>query len=424
MNYSKAAESELRAELNRLKKEYESCRAFGFKLDMSRGIQGKEQLDLTLDMLTILKTKEDCLSMSGTDCRNYGLLDGISDAKQLFAELLEVKPENIIVCGNSSLNIMYDTVARAMLYGICGEKPWSKLDKVKFVCPAPGYDRHFSICESLGIEMLTVAMKSDGPDMDEVERIVSSDPSVKGIWCVPKYSNPDGIVYSDETLRRFAALKPAAADFRIFWDNAYIVHALYGAPVKQLNIFEAAKEQGSEDMIYEFMSTSKISFPGAGVSAIAASERNIKNIKEIMGIQTIGHDKLNQLRHVKYFKNAEGILKHMEKHAALIAPKFRCVQQIFKEGFADTGIAEWTEPQGGYFISLYLADGCAKRTYELLSDIGVKITPAGATYPYRNDPRDRNLRIAPTFPPLDELKTATEALVLCAKIAYLEKAVG
>ncbi|MDD6799953.1 MAG: aminotransferase class I/II-fold pyridoxal phosphate-dependent enzyme [Firmicutes bacterium] len=421
MNYSTMTKQQLAEELRKLREKYEEAKLLGLKLDMSRGIQDKDQLDLTQEMLTILHGGSDCISENGIDCRNYGLLDGLPEVKNIFSDILEVPAQNIIVCGNSSLNIMYDTVARAMLYGVGdGYEPWFGR-KIKFLCPVPGYDRHFAICESLGIEMVNIPMTSEGPDMDMVEKLVSEDDSVKGMWCVPKYSNPSGIVYSDRVINRIASMKPAAGDFRIFWDNAYVVHSLYGLPAKQLNFFEELKKYGNDDMAYIFASTSKISYPGAGVAVIASSDRNIAYIKNIMKIQIIGHDKLNQLRHARYFGSYEGILRHMEKHAAILRPKFDCVEETFEKEFSGLGIAEWSKPEGGYFVSLNLQNGCAARTYELLADIGVKITPAGSPLPYGKDPNDSNLRIAPTFPPLSELKTALNMLCLCAKIACAEK---
>ena len=424
MSYLSMTRSELNAELGSLMNEYENFKAKGLKLDMSRGIPGSDQLELTAKMLCILEKSEDCIiDVEGkkTDCRSYGVLDGIPEAKRLIGELLEMSPDNIIVCGNSSLNIMYNSVANAMLYGICGSTPWCKLDKVKFLCPVPGYDRHFSICEKLGIEMINIPMREDGPDMDIVEQLVSSDDSIKGIWCVPKYSNPDGTVYSDEVIRRFASLKPKAADFRIFWDNAYVIHFIEDEPAKQANIFEEAKKCGNEDIVYIFTSTSKISFPGSGIAAVAASDRNVEDIKSNMTIQTIGYDKLNQLRHVRYFKNLEGVKEHMRQHAELIRPKFHCVLDSFEKNLGGLGIAKWSKPTGGYFISLDLLDGTAKSTYELLLNAGIKITSAGASFPYKKDPCDKNLRIAPTFPTIDELKVAADMLCLCARIACVKK---
>ena len=422
MKYLSFTKDEAVKELAALEKKYNELKSKGLSLDMSRGKPGKAQLDITMGMMDTLSSDDACCAENGFDLRNYGILDGITEAKKLFADLLGLKMERIIVAGNSSLNLMYDTVARAMLYGVTGSTPWSKLDKVKFLCPAPGYDRHFAICESLGIEMITVPMTQNGPDMDIVEKLVSEDEGIKGIWCVPKYSNPGGIVYSDETVKRFASLKPAAEDFRIFWDNAYAVHDFdVENPVELLNIFDEAEKYNNVNMIYYFASTSKISFPGSGVAIMAASEENIAQIKSVMTVQTIGFDKLNMLRHVKYFKNANGMLEHMKKHAEIIKPKFDIVLDTLGRELGDTGIASWNEPRGGYFISLDVTKGCAKRVHKLVSELGVTLTPAGATFPYGNDPDDSNIRIAPTFPPNDELKAASEILCLCVKIASLEK---
>lgn len=421
MSYASLSREERSAMLESLQAQYEVYRSKNLKLDMSRGIPSTPQLNLTLCMLHNLNTAESCKTDAGLDCRSYGTLDGIPEAKKLFADILEVPTDNVIVFGNSSLNIMYDTVARAMLYGVCGSTPWSKLEKVRFLCPSPGYDRHFAICQSLGIEMIPVDMTPTGPDMDQVERLVASDESIKGIWCVPKYSNPEGTVYSDKTVLRFAALKPAAKDFRIFWDDAYCVHPLYEDCAEIPNLFYECQKAGNPDMPYIFISTSKISFPGSGVAVLAASDNNIKQIKSIMTIQTIGHDKLNQLRHVRFFRDADGIRAHMQKHAAILRPKFECVLEAFRSQLAPCGIADWTEPRGGYFISLNVPDGCAKRVWNLMSDLGIKLTAAGATFPYGNDPRDRNLRIAPSYPAVEELKIAANALCLCVKIAALEK---
>ena len=421
MQYSQMSREQLLAELSALNEKYEAVKAKGLKLDMSRGKPGADQLSLTENVLSAVTKNEECFAENGFDCRNYGELDGIPEAKKLFAEILGVQSENVIIGGSSSLNLMYDEITRAMLFGVYGgEKPWGAQGKIKFLCPVPGYDRHFGICELMGIEMINIPMSEDGPDMELVEKYVSADESVKGIWCVPKYSNPGGCIYSDEVVKRLACLKPKAKDFRIFWDNAYIVHDLYG--YKPLaNIFELAKEAGNEDIVVMFTSTSKISFAGAGVSAMAASVNNVNKTKKAMGIQTIGFDKLNQLRHAKCFKTADDVIEHMEKHAKILRPKFEAVLDAFEKELAPLGIASWSKPLGGYFISLDVTRGCAKRVYELAKAAGVTLTPAGAPFPYGIDPEDKNLRIAPSFPPVFELEAAVEILCLCVKIAAAEK---
>jgi len=412
----------LQHEYQTLLEEFKAYSSLGLSLNMARGKPDTAQLDLTQEILTSFLTPADCLAEDGTDCRNYGLLDGIPEAKRLFASLLGCEADELIVCGNSSLNLMYDTVVRCMLYG-AGKNttPWVREGKIRFLCPVPGYDRHFAICESLGIEMINIPMTETGPDMDTVERLVSSDASIKGIWCVPKYSNPEGVTYSDETVRRFAALKPAAPDFRIFWDNAYLVHDLYDEGDSLLNLSALVKGGENEDMVFEFFSTSKISFPGAGVAVIASSRANIEKIKSVMTVQTIGYNKLNMLRHVQYFKNSEGVLAHMKRHAALLRPKFEAVLEAFDRELKPLEIVSYTKPRGGYFISLNTLPGCAKRVYALMREAGVTMTQAGATFPYGKDPEDKNLRIAPSYPPLDEIRTATDILICAVKLATLEK---
>ena len=400
--------------------QYKELQAKGLKLDMSRGKPAPSQLDLTLDMLTHCLDGE-CISENGTDCRNYGILDGIKEAKDLCMPMLGVKEDEIIIGGNSSLQLMYDTIARAMLLGVLhGDKPWSKNEKVKFLCPAPGYDRHFAICQSMGIEMITVPYKADGPDMDIVEKLVAEDELIKGIWCVPMYSNPEGITYSDEVVKRFANLSPKAKDFRIFWDNAYCVHHLTDTPDTLLNLLEEAKKTGKEDMVFMFTSTSKISFPGGGLAVIGASAANIEFIKSQMTYQTIGFDKLNQLRHARFFKNFDGIKAHMLKHREIIAPKFEIVLNALDKEIAPIEFGQWHKPNGGYFISFNGLPGTAKRTVELCKNAGVVLTGAGATYPYGIDPEDKNIRIAPTYPTTEELAMAMEVFCVAVKLAACE----
>ena len=420
--YKNRSKEELLREKSLLEAQYRDFQGKGLKLDMSRGKPSAAQLDLSMGMMDVLDCFTDLKCEAGIDCRNYGVMDGIPEAKRLLGELIEVPAENIIIYGNSSLNVMFDVVSHAYTHGVMGMTPWCKLDKVKFLCPVPGYDRHFSITEYFGIEMINVPMTPDGPDMDMVEALVSEDEAIKGIWCVPKYSNPQGYTYSDETVRRFAALKPVAKDFRIFWDNAYNVHHLYGEPQDViLELLAECEKAGNPDMVYKFSSTSKISFPGSGVAAISASKANLDDLRTQLTIQTIGHDKLNQLRHVRYFKNIRGIEKQMEKHADIMRPKFEAVLDILERELGGLEVGTWTKPHGGYFISFDAMEGCAKAIVAKAKDAGVVMTGAGATYPYKKDPHDSNIRIAPSFPPIDELIQATELFVLCVKLVSVDK---
>ena len=419
--YQEMSKEELTQELTALKAEYEKIKGMGLALDMSRGKPGADQLDLSMGMLDVLDSKTALKSENGTDLRNYGVLDGIPEAKKLIADVIGTKPENVIIYGNSSLNIMYDQVARAEMFGICGNTPWCKLDKVKFLCPVPGYDRHFAITETFGIEMINIPMTENGPDMDLVEEYVK-DPAVKGIWCVPKYSNPQGITYSDETVRRFARLKPAAKDFRIYWDNAYCVHHLYDINQDHLiEILAECKRAGNPDMVYKFCSTSKISFPGSGVAAIATSANNLEDIKKQLKIQTIGHDKVNQLRHVRYFKDIHGIAEHMRKHADSLRPKFEMILDTFDKELKELEVGSWIAPKGGYFICYEALEGCAKSIVAKAKKAGVVMTPAGAPFPYGKDPKDSVIRIAPSYPSLEDLTVATQVFVVCVKLASIEK---
>ncbi|MBQ3426345.1 MAG: aminotransferase class I/II-fold pyridoxal phosphate-dependent enzyme [Clostridia bacterium] len=402
--------------------KYEQKKSLNLDLSMARGKPETAQLDLSTPMLDKVRESTHFICEDGMDVRNYGVLSGITEARRFFANILDVGMDNIVIYGTASLTLMYDTVARAYIKGILGSKPWCKLDKVKFLCPVPGYDRHFTICEFFGIEMINIPMDENGPDMDMVERLVSEDESIKGIWCVPKYSNPSGIVYSDEVVRRFARLRPAAKDFRIYWDNAYFIHHLYRDNQPEiLNIVTECEKAGNPDMVYEFCSTSKITFPGSGVSALAASKANIDETIKFMGAQTISHDKVNQLRHVMFLQNKEQLKEHMMKHADIMRPKFEKVLDMLEAELGDADIATWTKPLGGYFISFDAMDGCAKKIVEMCSDAGIILTDAGATYPYGNDPRDSNIRIAPSFPPLEELITACEVFIICVKIVSIDK---
>ncbi len=423
--YKNMSEEELNVLKAELTKQYEDVKGKGLKLNMARGLPSAEQLDMEADFFDTLHPESDFYSEAGIDCRNYGELTGITEARKLMADMMEVSPDEVIVFGNSSLNIMYDTVCRSFVLGVCGSTPWCKLDKVKFLCPVPGYDRHFAITEQFGIEMINIPLNNDGPDMDMVEEYVNNDPAVKGIWCVPKYSNPSGITYSDEVVRRFANLKPAAEDFRIYWDNAYTIHHLYnGKEAELLEILEECKKAGNPDMVFKFCSTSKVTFPGSGIAALAASENNLAFVKKIITIQTIGHDKLNQLRHVRYFKNIDGMKAHMKKHAAIVRPKFELVLDVLKKELESLEIGTWTNPNGGYFISFNALPGCAKRIVAMCKDAGVTLTGAGAAYPYKKDPEDSNIRIAPTYPPMEELAKALEVFVICVKLASVENLLG
>lgn len=419
-NYQSMTKNEKSELLEDLLKKYSEYKSRGLSLDLSRGKPNSDQLDISLPLLSEARPREKCFSENGVDCRNYGVLDGIPEMKRLFAEMLGIKPEYIAVGGNSSLQLMYDTISRAMLFGVLGsERPWVNEEGRKWICVVPGYDRHFKMTELFGFELLSVQMTPTGPDMDEVERLVL-DPKVKGIWCVPKYSNPTGNTYSDETVTRLAKMKCAAPDFRIIWDNAYAVHDLDENGDKLLDIFGEAEKYGNLDRIFYFSSTSKITFPGGGVSLLAASPANLKQISQYLGVQTIGYDKLNQLRHTAYFKNAEDVHKHMMILAKFIGKKFEITLDALSE-LEGLGIASWNKPRGGYFVSLDVLPGTAKRVFELVKEAGVTLTAVGATFPYGIDPEDKNLRIAPTYPSDEELKLACEILVLAVKIAALEK---
>lgn len=420
--YKDMSREELSALKQELEQEFKKVKSKKLKLDMSRGKPSAEQLNLSMGMMDVLRSDSDLICEEGVDCRNYGVLDGIREAKQLLADMMEVPKDNIIIFGNSSLNVMYDTISRAMTHGIMGSTPWAKLDKVKFLCPVPGYDRHFAITEHFGIEMINVPMTATGPDMDLVEKLVSEDPAIKGIWCVPKYSNPQGITYSDETVYRFANLKPAAEDFRIFWDNAYCVHHLYEDKQDYLlEILMECKKAGNQDMVYKFSSTSKISFPGSGIAAIAASDANLADIRNMMKVQTIGHDKVNQLRHVRFFKDIHGIVEHMKKHADIMRPKFETVINTLERELGGLEIGSWIAPRGGYFISFDAMEGCAKAIVAKAKEAGLVMTGAGATFPYGKDPKDSNIRIAPSYPTPEELAVAAEIFVLSVKLVSIDK---
>ena len=420
MEYTTMTKDQLKAEHEKVSQVFETLKAKNLKLDMSRGKPGKAQLDLVSDILTVLAKPEDCVA-DGLDVRNYGELTGLKCAKEYFADLLGCKPEECFIGGNASLTLMYDTIAKAHTHGLLhSEKPWAKLDKVKFLCPSPGYDRHFKISESFGMELITIAMTETGPDMDAVEEAVK-DPAVKGMWCVPKYSNPEGVIYSRETIDRIAHLKPAAPDFLLMWDNAYCVHEFDGDYVPFPDMLSICREAGNPDMVFEYASTSKVTLPGAGVSVMAASVDNMKYMTGLLGIQSISYDKVNQLRHVRYLKDKAHTLELMKKHAAIMKPKFDAVVNALDEQIAPLGIATWKRPKGGYFVSLDTMDGLAKRTLALCKEAGVVMTGAGATFPYGVDPRDRNIRIAPSLPPVEELETAIDVFCTCLKLAALEK---
>ena len=425
MMLSEMSTEQLQAFKEQTLEEYEGYKAQGLALNMARGKPSAAQLDLTEGLLTAVSSSADCIDPDGNDCRNYAVLDGIPSAKKLFAPMLGVSEKEIIICGNSSLNIMYDTIAKFMLFGVSPEhKPWKDCGKIKWLCPVPGYDRHFLICEKFGIEMVNVPVDENGPDMDMIEKLVAEDESIKGIWCVPMYANPTGVTYSDEVVKRFAALKPKADDFRIFWDNAYCVHHLSDTPDTLLNILDECKKAGCPERPIMFASTSKVTFAGAGVAMYAASEENIKYFLSMMTVQTIGYDKINQLRHVRFFGDFEGVKAHMKKHQALLAPRFRAVLDALESELAPLGCAGWTKPNGGYFISFDGMEGTAKRIVALCKEAGVVLTGAGATFPYGRDPEDKNIRIAPTYPSIEELETAVKIFIVAVKLASAEKLLG
>ena len=421
--YKEMSKEQLLHEKDMLEHKFKEVQDRNLKLDMSRGKPAAAQLNLSNGMMDVLNSSSNMVCESGVDCRNYGVMDGIPEARKLLADMSEVPEKNILIYGNSSLNVMFDTVARAMVMGVCGHTPWSKLDKpAKFLCPVPGYDRHFGITEFFGIEMINVPLLPTGPDMDMVEELVSSDPYIKGIWCVPKYSNPSGISYSDETVLRFAHLKPAAPDFRIFWDNAYSIHHLYDDDQDViLELLSECEKAGNPDLVYKFISTSKVSFPGSGIAAMAASEDNLADARRYMNYQTIGHDKLNQLRHVRFFKDMDGMREHMRKHAAILRPKFEAVLSVLDKELGGLEIGSWSRPKGGYFISFDALPGCAKAIVAKAKEAGVVMTKAGATYPYGKDPQDSNIRIAPSFPTPEELAVAAEVFVLSVKLVSIDK---
>lgn len=413
--FTKMNENELLDLKKVLDQSYQDFKSQNLKLDMSRGKPCKEQLDLSM---SILDMKD--YSVDGIDCRNYGGLEGLPSLRKLFAQLLEVNENNVIIGGTSSLTLMYDYIAQVMLSGVCGSKPWSKLDKIKFLCPVPGYDRHFAFCEYFGIEMVNVPMTNEGPDINVINELIKDD-SVKGMFCVPKYSNPQGITYSDKTVRALAALKPAAKDFRIIYDNAYCVHDLNEQGDKLLNIFDELPLHNNEDLVIMVASTSKITFAGGGVSCLVASDNNISDIKRRLSYQSISQDKMNQLRHLKFFNNVNSIKAHMKKQADILKPKFDCVINHLKSELANKDVASWHEPSGGYFVSLNVMPGCAKRVGQLCKEAGVVLTTIGATFPYGNDPQDSNIRIAPSYPTIEELSKAMSLLCICVQIAAIEQ---
>ncbi|MCR4707337.1 MAG: aminotransferase [Clostridiales bacterium] len=420
--YSEMTVGELTQEIAQLKSQYKKIQALGLRLDMSRGKPCQEQLDLSMGMMDVLDSTCDLTCDDGTDCRNYGQLTGISEARELLGDMMENNPKDIIIYGNSSLNVMFDTVSRCWTHGVMGNPPWCRQSEVKFLCPVPGYDRHFAITEFFGIDMVPVPMTETGPDMDIVERLVREDATIKGIWCTPKYSNPQGISYSDETVRRFARLEPAAPDFRIFWDNAYGMHHLYDHQQDYLiEILAECKRAGNPDLVYKFASTSKITFPGSGIAALATSPNNMEDFIVCLKHQTIGHDKVNQLRHVRFFHDIHGMVEHMRKHAAIIRPKFEAVEEILERDLGGLGIGTWTKPLGGYFISFDSLPGCAKDIVARAKKAGVTLTPAGAAYPYGKDPNDSNIRIAPTYPSLQDLTEAMDLFTLCVRISSAKK---
>ena len=423
--YAELTKEELLELKKSLKAEYKAMQNRDLKLDMSRGKPSQEQLDISMGLMDVLSSDKDLMSENGSDCRNYGVLDGIPEAKELMGDMMEVPADNLIIYGNSSLKVMYDCISRSYTHGVMGSTPWCKLDKVKFLCIVPGYDRHFAITEYFGFENVCVPMLESGPDMDMIEELVQKDDSIKGIWCVPKYSNPTGNSYSDEVVRRFARLKPAAKDFRIYWDNAYTIHHLYDLDQDHLiEILAECKRAGNPDLVYKFASTSKVTFPGSGIAALATSHNNLEDIKNQLKNQTIGHDKVNQLRHVRYFKDIHGMVEHMRKHADSLRPKFEMVIDTLEKELGGLGIASWTKPKGGYFISFDTMEGCAKEVVLKCKKAGVVLTGAGATFPGGKDPHDKNIRIAPSFPPVADLEIAANLLCLCTKMAAVDKLLG